>query len=105
MKRLLLLLLSATVLFACTDGLDDGHIASLEASQSVLEAGGGAIFLPAAGIRSNASVSSNGTMGYYWSSTHNETAYAYSMTFSQYNLSLGNVSERFCGFSVRLVRD
>ena len=67
--------------------------------------GGGAIFLPAAGIRSNASVSSNGTMGYYWSSTHNETAYAYSMTFSQYNLSLGNVSERFCGFSVRLVRD
>ena len=45
MKRLLLLLLSATVLFACTDGLDDGHIASLEASQSVLDAGGGAIFL------------------------------------------------------------
>ena len=46
MKRLLLLLMTATVLFACTDGLDEGRPkASLEASQAVLDAGGGAIFI------------------------------------------------------------
>ena len=46
MKRLLLLLLSAAVLFACTDGLDEGRTkASLEASQTVLDGSGGAIFI------------------------------------------------------------
>lgn len=45
MKRLILLLLSATVLFACTDALDDGRGVSLESSHEVLEAGGGAVFL------------------------------------------------------------
>ena len=46
MKRLLLLLSTAAVLFACTDGLEEGRTkASLEASQTVLDGGGGAIFI------------------------------------------------------------
>jgi endonuclease G len=46
MKRLLLLLSTAAVLFACTDGLEEGRTkASLEASQTLLDGGGGAIFI------------------------------------------------------------
>ena len=46
MKRLLLLLLSAAVLFACTDGLEEGRTKpSLEAHQTLLDAGGGAVFI------------------------------------------------------------
>ena len=46
MKRLLLIILSAALLFSCTDGLDDARPkASLETSQTVLDAAGGAVFI------------------------------------------------------------
>ncbi|MBQ9474287.1 MAG: hypothetical protein IJU81_07760 [Bacteroidales bacterium] len=74
-------------------------------SEWALMEGGDAIFLPAAGARFGTNVNSVSTYGYYWSSTHVNESYAYSVSFCGPMVSLDNWSERYCGFSVRLVRD
>jgi hypothetical protein len=69
----------------------------------------GAVFLPAAGSRSNTTVNFVNDQGYYWSTTHFSTAStagtsAKSMSFTDVKLLLptgGFVKSH--GFSVRLV--
>lgn len=66
----------------------------------------GALFLPAAGSRSGTSVSSPGSVGFYWSSTANGTSYAYSLHFyGSYLQPLYTGSSRNSGRSVRLAHD
>ena len=64
----------------------------------------GAVFLPAAGVRRETSVSVVGSNGQYWSSTSSTSTYAYYMFFG--NSSMYDHSLYRCnGRSVRLVRD
>ncbi|MBO4588026.1 MAG: hypothetical protein J5711_03885 [Bacteroidales bacterium] len=64
----------------------------------------GAIFLPAAGYRNGTGVSRAGTVGDYWTSTHNNENYAYCMNFYESELDM-NIGGRSGGRSVRLVKD
>ena len=64
----------------------------------------GAVFLPAAGDRSGASVGGVGDCGYYWSSTEGITSFAYALGFYSDYLSPAYFSSRYNGQSVRLVR-
>ena len=66
---------------------------------------GGAVFLPAAGVRHGAAVDHALTNGHYWSSTHNSLTYAYSFNFGTGYLRQQGTSNRYNGFSVRLVSD
>ena len=62
------------------------------------------VFLPAAGNRNGTSVNNVGSNGNYWSSSYDDSNYAYYVYFYGNNLSaLGN-GYRYYGFSVRLVR-
>lgn len=70
---------------------------------AIMEANG-AVFLPAAGERSETSVSNVGSKGLYWSSTYCITNYAYMMNFGSNNLGTDYIF-RDSGCSVRLVRD
>lgn len=65
----------------------------------------GCVFLPAAGNRNEASVYSAGSGGYYWSSSPNTSSsyYAYRVIFLSGNLSLTTQTNRYLGYSVRLV--
>lgn len=67
----------------------------------------GAVFLPRAGYRNYNNNISNGSWGYYWSSSHSSESYSYARFFSHSNNS-ASVSEngmtRGVGCSVRLVR-
>ena len=65
----------------------------------------GAVFLPTAGRRGGTSLSSDGTEGYYWSSTHGSTSTAYNIYFENSSFSFEGTSERYRGYSVRLVQD
>ena len=72
---------------------------------SILEQAG-AVFLPAAGYRNGVSINSNltGNRGYYWSSSSHDATSAYRVYF--YNAYLTQTfGDRFCGYSVRLVRN
>jgi uncharacterized protein (TIGR02145 family) len=67
------------------------------------------VFLPAAGFRnySNGALTYGGSYGYYWSSTYNNTANTYSLSFYNthvYAGSNGN-SARADGFSVRCIAE
>lgn len=64
----------------------------------------GAVFLPAAGKRSGATVSLAGLNGHYWSTTASGTNYAYFVSFRSGGVSPADGSGRCNGFSVRLVR-
>lgn len=64
----------------------------------------GAVFLPAAGSRFNASVNEVGTYGYYWSSTPNDTNSAFLLIFASY-VNPAVYLSRFEGYSVRLVQN
>lgn len=68
----------------------------------------GCIFLPAAGYRYGTYVygyvSGVGSYGDYWSSTPNDTNYAYGVLSSASVVSPQNSSSRYYGYSVRLVR-
>ena len=76
---------------------------SLTASQwSTLEQAG-AVFLPAAGVRSGTSVGSVGSNGNYWSASYNNSSSAFNVYFGGSYLGT-NGGGRYCGFSVRLVR-
>ena len=65
----------------------------------------GCVFLPAAGLRNGTSVSNVGSLGFYWSSTANDTGYAYNVFFNSGNVDPASYGDRSNGFSVRLVRD
>ena len=88
----------------------DGYTGSTyttESDWSTFESAG-CVFLPAAGRRNGASVSSAGSGGYYWSSTAyttaNITGDAYHVYFSSRNLYPEDYYSRYDGNSVRLVR-
>ena len=73
--------------------------------------GHGAVFLPAAGIRSGTSVirfgtsvSTVGSYGYYWSASYRNSSYAWLVSFGGTNLSTDSSYYRGYGRSVRLVR-
>ena len=73
------------------------------ANWALMEAAG-AVFLPAAGYRGGDSVSSVGSSGDYWSSSAYEGSEAYDVSFSSsYVLSAEYHSDRYFGYSVRLV--
>ncbi len=63
---------------------------------------GKTIFLPAAGYRSNSDIYRAGEYGHYWSSSLEETRYAYSLYISTYQQTYISAS-RFDGHSVRPV--
>lgn len=88
-----------------SDGYSDNTYTATQWSKMQ---GNGAVFLPAAGYRSVASVNVAGSYGYYWSSTAvNFPGYACRMYFySGYLEPQGNSARvRYSGQSVRLVRD
>jgi len=64
----------------------------------------GAVFLPAAGYRYGADVSRVGSSGYYWSSTPDDTDFAYNLYFYSGFIYPQNSYYRSSGQSVRLVR-
>ena len=71
----------------------------------VLEACG-VVFLPAAGYRYGASTYNyQNSYGYYWSSTYDDSRYAYSMDFSDNWIYSDDSFYRYFGRSVRLVRN
>ena len=64
----------------------------------------GIVFLPAAGDRFGTSVYDVGSLGFYWSSSYDNSDCAYVLYFDSGNVP--NVySDRFNGFSVRLVSE
>ena len=70
---------------------------------SKLEAAG-AVFLPAAGFRCGSDVSDVQGSGYCWSTTEYDSDYAYVLYFGSGEAGMGG-SDRYGGFSVRLVKD
>ena len=66
----------------------------------------GAVFLPTTGYRYGSSIN-NYEEGFYWTSSYRSTNFAFSVLFSNNNLSPQNYygDRRDNGFSVRLVRD
>ena len=79
----------------------------ISASQWATLENAGAVFLPAAGIRSGASVLSVGLDGSYWSASYFSSAYecAYYVEFDGAPLGSDYGTSRYSGQSVRLVRD
>ncbi len=65
----------------------------------------GCAFLPAAGYRYGTTLANIGSNGYYWSSTYNNSAYAYNLGFFSTNLGPSNGWNRYNGCSVRLAKD
>ena len=65
----------------------------------------GCTFLPAAGLRTGTGVSQVGLEGLYWSANSNGTGPAYSVVFNGSGFNPSNGSARYCGLSVRLVKD
>ena len=65
----------------------------------------GCVFLPAAGFRQGTSVEAVGSDGSYWSSTANGSDNAYDVLFDSGDVYPADDYGRYCGFSVRLVRD
>ena len=75
----------------------------------------GAVFLPAAGFRTNVYVYHNGSMGFYWTSSYVSKGLAYHITLNEtgassqfndyYRESNGKQFNRHYGMSVRLVQD
>ena len=64
----------------------------------------GCVFLPAAGYRNGTTANSAGTDGRYWSSTVYDASLAYRVGFYSGSLTPADGSNRYYGFSVRLVR-
>ncbi len=64
----------------------------------------GCVFLPAAGYRYGTSVYNVGSSGNYWSTTCNNSHYAYGLYFGSGYLNPSNYYNRNYGKSVRLVR-
>ena len=64
----------------------------------------GCVFLPAAGMRANTTVSNENIAGYYWSSTLSSDLVSYGAFFNNSSLLSGTIGSRRYGQSVRLVR-
>jgi len=64
----------------------------------------GAVFLTVAGYRTGTDVYHAGGLGYYWSSTASNE-YAYCADFIYNYIHVTNDNNRYCGYSVRPVRD
>ena len=64
----------------------------------------GAVFLPAAGMRIDSTVSFLGQTGHYWLSQHYGKHLAYAIGFTNFGVQIDSY-ERSTGFSVRLVKD
>ena len=71
----------------------------------VLMEAAGAVFLPAAGYRSGASVSQVGAYGQYWSTVYYDTYSAHRVSFGNSCLGADGYDIRSYGFAVRLVHD
>ncbi|MCQ2319306.1 MAG: DUF1566 domain-containing protein, partial [Bacteroidales bacterium] len=78
------------------DNIPDDTWASMEAV--------GVVFLPAAGYRNGTGVNNVGSNGRYWSSTPNDTDYAYYLNFGSGGVTPQSSGYRGYGYSVRLVR-
>ena len=66
----------------------------------------GAVFLPAAGDRNGFSnILYPNQMGYYWSTTYDDSRYACFLTFTDHSVNPNDSFYRFFGRSVRLVSD
>lgn len=66
----------------------------------------GCVFLPAAGYRKyDASAYDVGSLGYYWSSSRNESFSAYYLYFNSGIVGTVSGGVRYFGYSVRLVKD
>ncbi len=65
----------------------------------------GVVALPCAGYRSGSSVSDVGSYGRYWSSSANDSYYAYSFYFHSTGVVSSRNGYRDRGFSVRIVQD
>ena len=65
----------------------------------------GAVFLPAAGNRNGTSVGNVGSLGIYWSASYYYSDDVWLVFFFDSNLYTNNISSRYGGRSVRLVRD
>lgn len=63
----------------------------------------GAVFLPAAGFRYDASIRDVGSLGCYWSASHSSEGDAWYINFNYRDLGI-DAGERYYGHSVRLVR-
>ena len=63
----------------------------------------GAVFLPAAGLRDETSVSDVDSYGYYWSASYYGFNASYCVTFGDYNIFLDSYTFRDSGLSVRVV--
>ena len=74
-----------------------------EESWATMEANG-AVFLPTAGYRNEILVYSEGSLGYYWSSSRYVNGYVYRVFFSSGELNPQNIQYRYYGCSVRLAR-
>ena len=95
---------SSTYSLSNTNTYNDSFSSNtITASQWATLESAGAVFLPAAGYRVGTSVSSVGSLGYYWSASYNNPAGTYVVFFSGSYLETGG-SERYNGFSVRLAR-
>ena len=87
-----------------TGGADfTSNAITAEVWTNTLEANG-AVFLPAAGYRSGASVRDAGSDGYYWSSSYDGSGSARDVYFGSGGLGTYDYNYRSYGFSVRLVR-
>ena len=64
----------------------------------------GAVFLPAAGLRGEASVDMVGEIGDYWSTSYANQDNSYNLTFNNSNFYYDCAVSRYAGRSVRLVR-
>lgn len=65
----------------------------------------GAVFLPAASYSSGTSLTYVGLYGSYWSSSYSDSNYACCVDFYSGNLYPQSSRSRYCGCSVRLVRN
>ena len=93
------------------DGSCDFSINSITIEQWPVLEQYGAVFLPASGYRRGTSVYDLGSYGYYWSSTSHDSSTAHNIYYyynvgSHYGvINLAGWTERYCGHSVRLVRN
>ena len=80
---------------------------TISQSQWVEFEAAGCVFLPAAGIRNDTSISNMGTRGYYWSATQYPNTNGYrpqAFLFSDSLLYAYYGQQKYLGLSVRLVR-
>lgn len=91
------------VTWGTINGTSDGYTTTCTADGWAALEAAGCVFLPAAGRRLGAAVNNVGSNGYYWSSTANSASDAYDVYFRSNLFNLSDVSNRYFGYSVRLV--